>query len=434
VFHQTFVLWEVLGLRRNGVLPQVYSLWQGTAEQQPEARPVLAEVTYLPGLLSLPVLLANWRLLHADRRRYLRLYGHLIAAWRADAVLPKDATEWQSRRVSLYDRVRGWFNSQPFLYLLKSLLLVPRAVQLAECLEQRGITYLHAHWASYPATVAYVVHLISGLPFSISAHAYDIYMVPRMLRTKLTAARFVVTCAEANAAFLRRLVDADQAQKIVVSYHGVDVRRFARAAANTRTDGTLTIVSCGRLEHYKGMHHLVDACADLKRKGIALRCWIVGDGPQRGRLQRQVERLGLRAEVQLAGARPQTAVAELFSKADIFVLASELAGKFGRRDVIANVIVEAMAGALPVVVSRVPGVEELVEDGVTGYLVAPNRVDQLSEAIAALASDPEQRQRFGQAGRRRVLRDFDNAKNVRLLADLLTKAPLNESERVAATL
>jgi colanic acid/amylovoran biosynthesis glycosyltransferase len=357
VFHQTFVLWEVLGLRRNGVRPRIYSLWPATVEQQSEARPVLAEVTYLPGFFSLPVWCANWRLIRADGRRYLRLYGRLIAAWRADAIFPKDATEWQRGPVSPYDRVRGWFNSQPFLYLLKSLLLVPRAVQLAECLEQHGITHLHVHWASYPATVAYVVHLISGLPFSISAHAYDIYMVPRMLRAKLRAARFVVTCAKANAAFLRRLVDADQAKKVVVSYHGVDVRRFARAADTTRTDGTLTIVSCGRLEHYKGMHHLVDACADLKRQGIALRCWIVGDGPQRGRLQRQVESLGLRAEVHLTGARPHTDVAELLSKADAFVLASELAGKFGRRDVIANVIVEAMAGALPVVASRVPGVE-----------------------------------------------------------------------------
>jgi glycosyltransferase involved in cell wall biosynthesis len=432
VFHQTFVLWEVLGLRRNGVRPKIYSMRRPTPQQQPEARDVANEVTYLPGMVSLSVLRANWQFLRANPRRYARLYRDVIRAWRTGGRVPT-SLRGSRGRVTLYDRVRGWFNSQPFLYLLKSLLLVPSGVYLAQQLAGDEISHLHAHWASYPATVAYVVHRVSGLPFSISAHAYDIYMVPRMLPAKLRAARFVVTCAQANAAYLRQLAGAEVGDKILVSYHGVDTRRFAPPEARGEGERCLNIVSCGQLEHYKGMHHLIDACAALRDSGTPLQCWIVGEGPQRDRLERQADQLGLNGMVRLVGARPQTEVAELFRKADLFVLASEMAGKSGRRDVIANVVVEAMAAGLPVVVSRVPGMEELVEDGVTGYLVPPNRSDKLAHAMAVLAARPDERKRFGDAGRLRVLRDFDSSKNVQRLARLFSELSDDTCRSLAAT-
>jgi colanic acid/amylovoran biosynthesis glycosyltransferase len=433
VFHQTFVLWEVMGLRRNGIRPRIYSLWRPAERQQPEAESIIGEVTYLTGPASRAVWRANWRFVRSQPRRYLWLYGEIVRAWTTATERPAVNAQWNQRSVFAYDRWRGWFNGHPVLYLLKSLLLVPVGVYFAERLQEEGITHLHVHWASYPATVGYVVHLVSGLPFSISAHAYDIYMVPRMLRAKLEAARFLVTCARANARYLQGLVGTAQQEKIFVIYHGVDVKRFAPRASRAESGGVMAIVSCGQLELYKGMHHLIDACAELARRGVAVRCQIIGDGPQRGPLQRQIERLGLAGRIELLGARAHTEVAALLGEADVFVLASELAGKVGRRDVIANVIVEAMAAGLPVVASRVPGVEELVEDGVTGYLVAPNRSDGLAEAIAALAQHPDDQRRFGWAGRQRVLRDFDSSKNVRLLAQLLLDSSRTETEQPAMT-
>jgi glycosyltransferase involved in cell wall biosynthesis len=430
VFHQTFVLWEVLGLQRNGICPKIYSLQRASARQQPEGAEVAREVTYLPGVLSPAVWRASWRLFRRDRRRYLQLYAALVSAWRAEAPIPGAAAAAQGQRVTLYNRLRGWFNSQPHLYLLKSLLLVPTAVYLAEQLQAAGITHLHAQWASYPGTVAYLVHHVSGLPFSISAHAYDIYMVPRMLPAKLKAARFVVTCAKTNATFLQRLGGSEVNGKILVNYHGVDVNRFAPPATNTDGSKPLQIISCGQLERYKGMHLLIGACAALDRQGIGFECLIIGEGPQRGQLERQIARLGLAANVHLLGARPQAEVAELYRHADMFVLASELAGKSGRRDVIANVIVEAMAAGLPVVVSHIPGVEELVEDGVTGYLVPPNRPEGFALAIKKLADSRDDRVRFGKAARRRVLRDLDGTKNVRLLAELFAAAAGNPETTV----
>jgi colanic acid/amylovoran biosynthesis glycosyltransferase len=432
VFHQTFVLWEVLGLRRNGVTPKIYSMRHGTTTQQPEGKEIARAVTYLPATLSTAVARANWKLLRREPRRYLRLYAEVVRAWRTGAVVRPRHSSGETTHVPLANRIRGWLNSQPRLYLLKSLWLVPTAVFLAEQLAEDGITHLHAHWASYPATVAYVVHLVSGLPFSISAHAYDIYMVPRMLPAKLQAARFLITCAQTNADFLTRLAGPAASRKIIVSYHGVDVSRFAPGPREAHPGRPLTIFSCGQLQRYKGMHILIDACAALTRRGTPLDCWIVGEGSQRRQLERQIERLGLTHCVHLVGARPHAAIADFLRSADVFVLASELAGRSGRRDVIANVIVEAMAAGLPVVAAHLPGLEELVEDGVTGYLVPPNRVEGFAAALAALASHPEDGVRFGQAGRRRVLRDFDSSKNVRLLASLLTKASDDEVHRLTA--
>jgi glycosyltransferase involved in cell wall biosynthesis len=358
----------------------------------------------------------------------------VVKAWRTGASIPLRPVGWEEVRITPYERLRGWFNGHPLLYLIKSIALVPVAVYLARRLTDDGITHLHVHWASYPATVAYVVHLISGLPFSISAHAYDIYLVARMLPAKIDASRFLVTCARTNANFLRRLANTELPHavddKIIVSYHGVDVTRFEPADPGRPFSGPLKIVSCGILERYKGMHTLIEACARLRGEGIALECKIVGEGPRRGQLQAQIEKLGLTETVQLLGRRPHREVADLLHSADVFALASELGGR--RRDVIANVIVEAMAAGLPVVASAIPGADELVEDGVSGYLVRPNRVEAVADGLRKLAHDPAARRRLGQAARRRVLQDFDSNKNVKQLAALLARAAGGDVSRDAA--
>lgn len=431
VFHQTFVLWEVLGLQRNGLAPVIYSLRRPPAgRQQPEAEAVARSVRYLPAALSAAVRRANWRALRRAPGRYLGLYADVVRAWRTGPAGSVRDDGWEPGRVRFYDRLRGWWNGHPLPYLVKSLALVPVAVYLAERLHDDGVAHLHVHWASYPATVAYVIHRWSGLPFSVSAHAYDIYMVPRMLPAKVRAARFVVTCARTNADYMRRITGPEADGKVLVSYHGVDVTRFTPPdSAPARRP--FTVVSCGQLERYKGMHLLVEACAQLRREGVDLECWIVGDGPYRPVLERLVQTLAVGDCVHLTGPQPHAEVAALLRRADVFSLASELAGR--RRDVIANVIVEAMAAGVPVVVSRIPGVEELIEDGITGYLVPPNRTDALAEVLRGLLENPEGRRRVGLAGRRRVLQDFDNHKNVRALAQQLAAAvgAATPPERVA---
>lgn len=421
VFHQTFVLWEVLGMKRAGVNPLIYSVRPGTEKQQEEAKAVTPEVVYLPHLFSWEVALANLRFFARAPLRYVGLFVEVWRAWRTGAGPVRQQAGWEDRPLKLRDRLRGWYNRNPYLYLLKSWALVPQAVDLAGRLQAAGVTHLHVHWATYPATIAFVIRAAIGLPYSISAHAYDIYMISRMLPAKIAAAKMVFTCAQTNAAYLRSLAAPEHAAKVVVSYHGVDVDRFAPPAQRPPHD-RLRVVSCGQLERYKGMHLLVEACGSLHQQGIPIECWIIGEGPHRRHLEAQIAQLGLAGLVHLAGSQPHAEVARRLAESDVFALASEFGGKSGRRDVIANVVVEAMAAGLPAIASRIPGAEELVEDGVSGFLVRPNRADEVARALERLARDPEERARIGAAARAKVLRDFDNRKNVRAMAAELATA------------
>jgi colanic acid/amylovoran biosynthesis glycosyltransferase len=419
VLHQTFVLWEVLALRRQGVRIELYSIKRpSTRSQQPEGTPLAQEVHYLPWMLSLPVLAANLQTLWRAPRRYLGAYARLVWEWWRDRSAGR---AWQQKRMSndapdrlltFVEVLRGRFNRSATLYLLKSLWLVPQAVYVGVDLRARGIERVHAHWASYPATMALVMHWVFDMPFSFTAHAYDIYMVPRLLRSKVEEAEFVVTCARVNAKFLESL--AGGVHRIVVNYHGVSLDRFRpvtpRAGAATRC-----VVTCGRLEPYKGHHVLLRACARLTPPP---RCVIVGEGPQRRRLEELAAELGIRDRVEFTGPLPQAELAQRYAEADVFVLASVVLERSGKRDVIPNVLAEAMAMQLPVVATDISGVGELITDGVSGRLVPPNDPQTLAMVLDELFRDESQRRRLALAGYDAVVASFNRDTNIRDLAAL----------------
>lgn len=426
VLHQTFVLWEVLALRRAGIPIALYSLKHpSTATQQPEGEALTREVTYLPGNFSPAVWRANLQMAWRAPRRYLGIYARLIREWWRD----RDAGRaWRKREIgaeaperhrTLRERVQGRFNRSPFLFLLKSLWLVPQAVYLGTELRRRGVRRLHAHWASYPATLGLVVHWLFDLPFSFTAHAYDIYIVPRLLGVKVREAAAVVTCARVNAAYLERLAGPGARANLIVNYHGVDLDRFRPRAREEPSPSLPCLVTCGRLEPYKGHHVLLRACALLSRP---VRCVIIGEGPQRARLEELATRLGLKERVLFTGPLPQEEVVRWYARADLFVLASVVLERSGKRDVIPNVLAEAMAMQIPVVASDVSGIGELVADRVSGRLVPPNDAEALARVIDELLADPEQRRQLARGGYEKVVSDFDRRKNIRALVALFGSA------------
>jgi glycosyltransferase involved in cell wall biosynthesis len=419
--HQTFVLWEVLALRERGVSVALFSIKRpSTSTQQPEGKALENEVCYLPSALSPEVWGANLRQLLRSPLRYLGAYVKVVRGWWDDRAAGR---EWKSSKVSkgAPDRERTWrerlegaFNRSPLLYLLKSLWLVPSAVYLGQELERRGIRRLHSHWASYSTTVALVVHWLFDIPFSFTAHAYDIYLVPRLLGVKVREAEFAVTCAKINARFLQTLAGGADRGRVIVNYHGTNLDRFK--PVERAADGDLpTIVTCGRLEPYKGHHVLLRACAALDRP---VRCVVVGEGPQRRRLEELAAELGIAERVEFTGPVPQARLAEIYGGADLFVLASVVLEGSGKRDVIPNVLAEAMAMGVPVVSTDISGIAELVVDGVSGRLVAPNDVAALAAAIAELLEDGERRAALARAGRQRVEEIFDRDVNIEELAGL----------------
>jgi glycosyltransferase involved in cell wall biosynthesis len=166
---------------------------------------------------------------------------------------------------------------------------------------------------------------------------------------------------------------------------------------------------------------LVEACRKLSERGIPFVCDLVGDGPRRAEIEAMIEGAGLTGRVRTLGPRPRLEVVRLLSECDVFALPSVMAAN-GEREGIPVSLMEAMAMGVPVVSSRLSGIPELVESGVSGILVEPGDVSALSESLEKLARDPELRARLGEAGRMKVLRDFDLSRNVDRLAELLAGA------------
>jgi len=284
-------------------------------------------------------------------------------------------------------------------------------------LQNDGVGHLHTHFISTPADIAELAVRLAGLPFSISAHAKDIYLSPPAeLRRKLRAARFTVTCTEFNRQTLASI--APQA-RVYRMYHGVDHALFhpdQRAPAPT----VPRILSVGRLRRKKGLDTLIDACGVLRARGQNVSCEIVGYGEEQERLAAHIQRKGLAKYVHLAGKLSREQVIERYAHAAVYVQPSRVAAD-GDRDGIPNVLLEAMAMGLPVVASRVSGIPELVADGHNGLLVEPDDPVALAEAITQLLEEPELCADLGRRARRTVIDSFDNDRNLRQLCALLQR-------------
>jgi hypothetical protein len=165
------------------------------------------------------------------------------------------------------------------------------------------------------------------------------------------------------------------------------------------------IISVGRLVAFKGFEHLIDACAELMRRGFDFVCDILGDGPLRETLQTKINSLNLSSRVTLLGSLSQRAVLEKIQAADIFALASVIDAQ-GASDVFPTVILEAMACARAVVSTRLAGIPELVMDGETGVLLSPGDTAALTNALQRLLCDRDLRLRYGRAGRARIEQHF----------------------------
>jgi glycosyltransferase involved in cell wall biosynthesis len=293
-----------------------------------------------------------------------------------------------------------------------------RAGWLAAQLQADGVDHLHSHFISSPADVAQLSAALRGQRFSISAHAKDIYLAePDDLRRKLQAAAFTVTCTEINRSTLAAVAPEARIHRM---YHGIDHEQFHPSRRRLPQAQPL-IVSVGRLREKKGLDVLIQACARLRDLGQAFRCDIVGYGPEQNALQSLIDRLQLTGQVQLLGKLARGEVIERYSQAAVCVQSARIAAD-GDRDGIPNVLLEAMAMGVPVIASRVSGIPELVADGLNGVLVEPDDADALAAALTRLLSQPALCASLACHGRRTVVEQFDNDRNLRQLCELLREA------------
>ncbi len=390
---ETFILEEILGLERLGISLSLYSLTPSSdAIAHPDVARVKARCAQLPAVSGLAFLSYAYRhcaLLLTSRSGYGRAVDH---AWRRG--------------------VQG----------LKDLL---RAGWLAYEMRRDGVMHLHSHFISEPADIADLVSRILTIPFSISAHAKDIYLsAPDDLRRRLESARFTVTCTRANLDQLSALSPVASIHRL---YHGVDHQVFHPSRRRTN-DGVPLIVSVGRLRIKKGLDCLIDACAILRDQGQPLLCVIVGYGEEHDRLCDQIAELSLDERIRLAGKLTREQVIEAYARASVYVQPARIAAD-GDRDGIPNVLLEAMAMGLPVVASAVSGIPELVNDGINGLLVPPDDPGKLAQAIMRVIQDPGFAQALGEQARIAVIESFDNDRNLPVLRDLFEAAQNQSFDR-----
>jgi glycosyltransferase involved in cell wall biosynthesis len=266
-------------------------------------------------------------------------------------------------------------------------------------MRESRVRHIHAHFAVGSATCAWVLARFLRLPFSFTAHAYDIWQDRLLLSEKLRGAAFVVTCTEYNRRHLLQLVP-NLTRPIHVVYHGVDTQRFVPTARPVRA--VPRILAVGRLCEQKGFATLLRGCAMLAQWGEPFECTIVGDGPLADSLRVLARQLELDERIHFLGRAFQEQMPDHYAQSDLFVLPCTRAND-NDRDGIPNTIKEAMATGLAVVSTWFSGVPELVVDEVTGLLVAPDHPEALARAMQRLLQSPDLRCRFGTAGRERVV-------------------------------
>ena len=291
---------------------------------------------------------------------------------------------------------------------------------------------MHAHFASSATRVAFLAHLLSGLEFSFTAHAKDIYhhrADHSLIKEALKRCRFAVTVTDYNVAQLERVAPAT-VSKIQRIYNGTRLDRFV--PVDEVLPGPPKIVAVGRLVEKKGFRYLLEACHLLRRKGMEFRCRIIGTGDQEEQLLKQIEDLKLGHFVSLAGARSHQAVIEELAGCRLAVLPC-IVGKDGNRDALPTVLLEAMALGKPVVSTDLQGVTEIVDDGETGILVPQRDSTSLAGAIAKLLSDRRLARALGKAGREKAERLFDLSRNVAQLRELISESSYSVSGELRAT-
>lgn len=389
---ETFIYEELLALCELGFDLRFFAFYSTGERAHSYTQALCDTIIYVPPFFSRAHLAAHWHFARARPGPYRAAVSQIIReTWRTPAILGK----------SLYAFCKG--------------------VALAHILGTDGDLpqHLHAHWATMPTTAALVVSQLLDIPFSFTAHAWDIFKEQAMLPAKLRAADFAVTISEYNRRHLRQLCPA-ATDRIHVIRCGVNLTRFPYHHERAIADPP-RILTVGRLVEKKGLRWLIEACAQLRSQGFDFICAIVGGGPQRSALEQLIVAHSLQDAVKLTGGLPQEELRGLWQTASLFALPCTVT-RNGNRDGIPVVLMEAMASGIPVVSTAVSGIPELVEDGVTGLLVPPNDASQLGQAMGRLLADPQLSARLAWAGRRRVEREYDVTRNTLDKARLFSAA------------
>lgn len=300
-----------------------------------------------------------------------------------------------------------------------------QAIRLAIAVRREGITALHAHFASLATTVARLASLLSGVPYSFTAHAKDLFhesVDPLDVDRKIADASHVVTVSDFNLGHLRERYPAAARTPIHRVYNGIDLDRFPFAPSRPASP---SIVAVGRLVEKKGFADLIAAVHLLRGRGRAVPCRIVGAGERESELRALVSGLALDDVVTFTGPLPQGDVRAEVARASVFA-APCVVGSDGNADGLPTVLLEAMALGTPCISTDVTGITEAVRDGDTGLVVPQHAPGALADAIARVLDDPGLAAGLARRARALVESAFDVRRQARQLDDIARSTVLQE--------
>ncbi len=381
---ETFVEREIGALAAHGITVEVFALWRSGHKPAPAGR--------------------NRRVHRVSRLRVLR---HFLVGMARQC-------SWRLMKVMLKE---GWAFSRALWQCL-----VP--YELSERIEALGIDRVHAHFGNEPAFVG--AGAASGAeprrPFTFSVHARDVFVEGKWMDYAASCAERIIACNSAAARRAAELVKEADRSKIVLVPHGLPLDRYAFRAEMPK--GEPLILGAGRFVEKKGFAHLVEAIVALRRRGRGVRCWLIGEGPGRQAIERQIARLAVGDAVELKGWLSQEDLMKAYGEA--WALAAPcVVARDGDMDGLPNVVLEAAALGVPLVTTDVGGLPDLVRDGETGLVARPGDAADLAAKLEAILVDPATAVARARRAREAVEARHDEAKTItQLLAALgLTDAP-----------
>lgn len=417
---ETFIADEIHALRELGHDVRIVSLLTPPRSiVQAKSDALMPIATFAPKWRSLALWRAQWRVVQAKPRVYVRLLVDIM-----------------TQRVV----------AQPVRTLFTRLAVFLKAVWIADEWRDTPPDVLHSHFAWLSGAAAGVAAALVQRPFSVTAHAYDVFSPKRDMLALIgrTAAR-VVAISEFNRNHVVEHTHCDSA-RVALVHCGVDgaaIPRHTRAwlrrtsvpsapdaPIGEGSDRAVRLLSVGRLVEKKGHHVLLDACRLLVDAGVDVRCTIIGDGPDEGLLRARIRALGIGDRVELRGAVQHAGVCAALTQHDIFVLACVVA-RDGNQDGIPVALMEAAHAGMPLVSTRVSGVPELVRHMETGWLVQPGCATSLAQAVLALQGNPSLMQRLGTNARAHARANFSIRESARQLAKVFTEIAQRDTSDIS---
>ncbi len=386
--------------------------------------PRLSETFILNELLALEAAgidASVFSLMYPDDGRF---HGRLATLRLTAIYVPQDKPElhWQALQelpAGVSSPFARWEEAAAFLRrhrIPRDLELLLRAARVAAEVRTRGIAHVHAHFATVATHVAALVNILTGVPFSFTSHAKDIFRstVNRELYAELAArAAFNITVTDFNRKYILEHTPGIDPAKVVRLYNGIDLDFFALPSGRTKS-ATPHVVSIGRLVPKKGFDVLLRALRIWKDEGGSFRATIIGDGEESARLTALRDSLGLARDVEFAGALPQEEVRRVYGQATIAALAC-VADELGNQDALPTTLLEALALGVPIVATKLSGIPEIVSEE-CGLLAPPGDAAAFAAQLRAMEERISAGKYRPELARRRAEQLFDLHANVAVLA------------------